>query len=133
MRIAVFVTALLVASGAAVAKEKAAFIEGTYATQEGCDKLDALAGGKPRSVESVPDVLTSDGFKGWEGACEFTKVYEHEAGRVYIGLMFCGEGATLAPQTYAFIKGEDGSFEVAASGQDQPDLYVRCDQRKRKK
>ena len=61
--------------GGALAKDRAIFIEGTYASKEGCQKLAAIEAGTPRNVETVPEVLTADGFKGWEGACEFTKVF----------------------------------------------------------
>lgn len=119
--------ALLAMVGPAAAKEKARFIDGTYATEDGCRKLKAIAAGTPRNVETVPDVLDEDGFKGWEGVCEFTQVLEHEAGRVWVGLMVCSEGMTIVPQTYVFIRGEDKSLEVAASGQDAPEIYKRCD------
>lgn len=127
-----FLAACLVTT-AAEAKEQAAFIDGTFATEAGCAKLEALATGTPRNVETVPDVLTKDGFLGWEGSCEFTRIHEHEAGKVWIGLMYCVEGATMAPQTYAFIKGGDDSFEVAATGEDEPQVYRRCDAAKGKK
>lgn len=118
---------------AVLAKEQATFIEGTFATEAGCAKLEALGKGTPRNVETVPDVLTKDGFQGWEGSCEFTRIDIHEPGKVWIGLMYCVEGATMAPQTYAFIKGGDGSLEVAATGEDEPQVYRRCDADKGKK
>ncbi|MCB1515492.1 MAG: hypothetical protein KDJ18_11955 [Hyphomicrobiaceae bacterium] len=127
MRTIAAAVALVLAAMPVAAKEKAQFIDGTYATEDGCAKLAAIAAGTPRNVETVPEVLDAEGFKGWEGACEFTHVFEHDPGRVWVGLMVCSEGQTIAPQTYVFIRGEDDSLEVAASGQDEPELYKRCD------
>ena len=130
VRVAVAAVMSAVAYGVvtpAFAKVKAPFLGGTLATEEGCKKLKAIAAGTPRRLDTVPDVLDQDGFKGWEGACEFTQVLEHEPGRVWVGLMVCSEGMTIAPQTYVFIRGDDGSFDVAANGQDAPELYRRCD------
>lgn len=125
--------AMLLAAGPAAAKVKARFIAGQFATEEGCAKLKAIDAGKPRNVETVPDVLTEDGFQGWEGNCEFTQVFEHEPGRVWVGLMVCSEGMTIVPQSYVFIKAEDQSLEVAAAGQDAPEIYKRCEAGKGKK
>ncbi|MDX2257611.1 MAG: hypothetical protein NW205_01715 [Hyphomicrobiaceae bacterium] len=111
---------------AAGAAERAEFLKGTYATADGCRKLQKLAAGTPRSVETVPETLDAEGFHGWEGGCRFTRIFEHEAGKVWIGLMFCVEGASLTPQTYAFVKGDGDSFEVAGSEDDEPDLYLPC-------
>lgn len=108
------------------AKESASFLQGTYATEEGCQKLQALAAGTQPSLETVPDTLTANGFKSWEGSCEFTKIYEHEPGKVFLGLMFCVEGQTLTPVNFVFVKNDDGSFEVAATGQDAPEQFKRC-------
>ncbi len=115
------------ASGGAQAKDKAEFLQGTFATETGCKMLKALSGGTPRRIETAPEVLTQEGFKGWESDCEFTKVFEHDPGRIWLGMKLCFAGPSIGPQTFVFIKGQGGNFEVAASGQDQPEIYVRCE------
>lgn len=126
------VTLLVLLPAGVSAKEKASFIEGTFATDEGCKKLAAIDAGAPRTVESVPEVLVAEGFKSWEGACEFTKVFEHDPGRVWLGFMVCSEGAIITPQSVVIIKGEDDSLAVAADGEDEPEVYHRCDAGKEK-
>lgn len=112
---------------AALARERAGFIRGSFATADGCRKLEAIANGGPRNVATVPDVLTADGFKGWEGACEFTKVFEHEPGQSWVALMLCSEGATTTPATYAFVKSGDDAFDVSLSGgAGEPEEWKRC-------
>ncbi len=123
-----FVLAIALAAMPAVleAKESASFLQGTYSTEEGCQKLQALAAGTQPSLETVPDTLTPNGFKSWEGTCEFTKIFEHEPGKVYLGLMFCTEGESMTPVNFVFVKNDDGSFEVAATGQEAPEQFKRC-------
>lgn len=118
---------LVAQSSLAAATEKASFIEGTYATDEGCRKLALLEAGTEKSIETVPEVLTNEGFKGWESACTFTKVFEHEPGKSWIALLLCREGETMTPLTYAFARGEDGSIEVGGGGDDKPEVFRRCD------
>ena len=36
---------------------------------------------RPKSVETTPEILTADGYKGWEGGCSFTSVKENGAGK----------------------------------------------------
>lgn len=132
MRCLLILFALILLPVDVLAKEKADFIQGTFATEEGCKKLAAIEAGGPRTVETAPEVLTEDGFKGWEGACEFTRVFEHEPGRVWLGLMVCSEGAVVAPQSMVFIKGEGETIEVAGSDQDEPEVFQRCDEGKGK-
>ena len=124
----------LAVAPAVSAKERAAFLgSGTYATASDCEKQHKIDAGGPRNVETSPELLTADGIKGWEGECEFTKVFEHEPGKIWIGLMYCVEGAQFTPQSYLFMKSPaDDSFEVAAQNQDMPDVYVRCDPKKGK-
>lgn len=127
VRFFIVALALMVLPASLLAKEKASFIEGTYATVEGCKKLAAIDAGGPRNVETVPEVLSADGFKSWEGACEFTKVFEHEPGRVWLGLLVCSEGSKIAPQSIVIIKTEGGELEVADDDDDEPTAYQRCD------
>jgi len=131
MRTLVLVCALAL-STAAAAKERAAFLAGQYATAEQCGKLRKIEAGEPKNAGTSPELLDADGFHGWEGACEFTKVFEHEPGQSWLALTICSEGMTMTPMTYVFAKnqGED-SFEVHEAGdEDGPDVYTRCDSRK---
>ena len=126
-RVALILVALIL-PGAASAKEKATFLSGQYATEADCAKLRKIEAGEPKNVETAPELLTADGFQGWEGGCEFTKTYEHNPGKSWVGLMVCSEGQTIAPATFVFLKSEeDDSFEVASQGQDEPELFIRCD------
>lgn len=124
--------ALAVLPVGAVAKEKASFIEGTYASEAGCQKLAAIDAGGPRNVETVPQVLTAEGFKSWEGGCEFTKIFEHDPGWSWLGLMVCTEGATVGSQSVVIIKGDGDRFEVAEEDDDEPEVYQRCESDKGK-
>lgn len=128
---AAFVGLIAVHSGPSLAKERATFLKGQFATEANCEKLRKIEAGGPRNVETAPELLDASGFHGWEGGCEFTTVFEHDAGTSWVGLMVCFEGPTAAPQTYLFTRSEsDDSFEVTYQGQDQAELYVRCDAQK---
>ena len=67
------VAALSVGACASAEAGASAYFLGTsvYATDEGCVKLKALAAGEPKNVGTVPETLTSQGFKSWEGGCAF--------------------------------------------------------------
>ena len=132
MRVLIALSIAAIGVTPAMAKERAAFLgSGTYATSQDCEKQRKIEAGGPRNVETSPELLTAEGFRGWEGACEFTKVFEHDPGKSWTGLMSCFEGAQFTPQLYLFMKSEaDGSFEVAAQNQDMPTAYVRCDPKK---
>ena len=67
------VAALSVGACASAEAGASAYFLGTsvYATEEGCVKLKALAAGGPKNVGTVPETLTSQGFKSWEGGCAF--------------------------------------------------------------
>ena len=122
----------LVASTAAVAKEKAAFLTGQYATKEQCEKLRKVEAGGPKNVGTAPELLTADGFKSWEGACEFTKIFEHDPGQSWVAIMVCSEGMTTTPEMYVFTKHEnEDSFDVShADDAEGPETYTRCESKK---
>ena len=118
---------MALAIAVAQARTVGGFIDGTYATKEGCAKLAKLAAGKPRNVETVPETLTKDGFQSWEGSCEFTQVLEHEPGKVYIGIMYCVDAGSFYPETDLFIRESDGTISVAVQGNDsEPTVLQRC-------
>lgn len=131
MRI-LLITLALAASTAAVAKDRATFLTGQYATAAQCEKLRKVEAGEPKNVGTVPELLDPDGFHSWEGGCEFTKVMEHDAGKVWVGLMICSEGNSMTPEMYVFSKHEtEDSFEVSHAGDDDgPESYTRCDSKK---
>lgn len=132
MRLILVALALAVPS-AALAKERAAFLLGQYATPDQCEKLRKVEAGGPKNVGTAPEVLDANGFHGWEGGCEFTKIFEHEPGKSWTALMLCMEGASSTPGLYHFAKDEtEDRFEVTGPDQDEdgPAAYLRCDAKK---
>jgi len=124
----VFLLLWAASTSCAFAKETASFIEGTYATVKGCKMLEKLADGTPRTISTVPDTLDKNGFHGWEGGCEFTKIFEHMPGKVWTGLMYCVEGNAINAPNMVFLRDEDdNSFEVLQAGNDSPEVFHRCD------
>jgi hypothetical protein len=134
MRIALTVVVLCAAACAispAVAKDRAYFLRGQYATEADCAKLREIEAGGPRNVETAAELLDAEGIHGWEGSCEFTKVLDHDPGKSWVGLMVCSEGIQTTAQNYVFMKNEDAdSFDVAAANAESPDTYIRCDAKK---
>lgn len=127
-RTSLAVAAFVLCLQPAAAAEKAAFIDGIYATEENCDKAKAIASKKKApNVETYPDTLEAEGFKSWESSCIFTKVFEHTAGESWIALALCNEGPTFVPQTFAFVKAPDGSIESTEAGESEATVYKRCD------
>lgn len=133
MRLLIVVVSLLAAT-AAVAKERAPFLLGQYATEAQCAKLRKVEAGGPKNVGTAPELLDAEGFHSWEGGCGFTKIFEHEPGQSWMALMICSEGQSINPATYVFVK-EDGAdaFEVhAPDAENGPEIYTRCDAEKGK-
>ncbi|MGH1418608.1 MAG: hypothetical protein ACRBCJ_07105 [Hyphomicrobiaceae bacterium] len=117
----------------ALAQVKADFLVGTFASAKGCKMYNKLQAGTPRSIETVPDTLDADGFHGWEGACEFTKVWQHQPGMIWQALMYCSEGNTAGPQMFSFARDpETGTFDVSSIGQQEPETFHLCDKKKDK-
>jgi hypothetical protein len=121
-------TAVLLAASVtgAAAQQRAQFLAGTYATEEGCAELDRIATGTPPGATTTPRTLDPKGFHGWEGGCEFTQIIEHKPGQVWVALMFCSEGAATGPATYSFVKNEDGTFDVSTGLLYPPEVYQLC-------
>lgn len=118
---------------AAHAKERAAFLAGQYATTAQCEKLRKVEAGGPKNVGTAPELLDAGGFHGWEGGCEFTKIFEHEPGKSWTAIMLCTEGMSSEPGLYHFSKdATEDRFEVTGpdSDEDGPGVYLRCDARK---
>ena len=136
MRTLVIVMSLAGAMGLAATPartaERATFLLGQYATEKQCAKLRKIEAGGDESVSTAPELLDADGIHGWEGGCRFTKIFEHEPGRMWLALMICTEGPSVTPATYVFVKEQDqDAFEVRGSDDlGDPGLYTRCDAKK---
>jgi hypothetical protein len=121
----------VVVSTSALAAVKGTFIgPGTYATEEGCKKLAAIEAGGDKNVETVPDTLTEDGFKSWEGACTFTSFTEKDKGRSWTALMACAEEAQEGTETDLFERLDDGKIKVTVM--ESATVLQRCDAEKGK-
>lgn len=111
------------------AAEKAAFVEGVWATEEGCAKLAALGTGTARSVETVPETLTADGYQTWEGGCTFTSIEETEKGRAWTVKTSCFESADEWTDTETFeLDAASRRLRVTVEG--EVTEFVRCETRK---
>lgn len=134
MRTRLIALALASVPFAAEAKERATFLSaGQYATTEQCEKLRAVEAGGPNNVGTAPELLTADGFHGWEGGCEFTKVFDHDPGKSWTAIMLCSEGMSSRPALYHFVKDvKEDRFEVTGPDSDDEGsaAYLRCDAKK---
>ncbi len=105
--------------------QRATFIDGVYAMEGRCEKVAALAAGGPKNVETVPETLSSEGFRSWEGGCDFISITEKEKGRVYEAQMSCVEGPEEWTQTDTFtIDAATGAITVAVDGDEH--RFVKC-------
>lgn len=121
----------LFCTAAYAAEVKATFITGTWATEEGCEKVAKLAAGSVRSVTTVPETLTQDGYETWEGGCTFSEIKEPEPGRKWSVKTACVDGA----EEWS----DEETMELDASGkkltvtvEDKTTVFVRCDSEKGK-
>ena len=131
VRVVLVILVMVAATRVAAAEQKGTFIgPGTYATKEGCAKLEKIAAGGNKNVGTVPDVLTVDGFLSWEGACTFRSFTEKEKGRLWSANMDCAEGITEEAESDTFEKLADGSFKVTIM--DTATIFQRCDSDKGK-
>lgn len=125
----VVLAGLLGLSSPASAEVKGDFVgPGVYALPGRCDKVEALAKGGPKNVETVPETLTVNGFEGWEGACTFRSITEIETGKKWKASMDCHEGAEEGPESDIFERLDDGSLKVTVMGNES--IFVRCDKDK---
>lgn len=120
---------VLFSAGARAGDVKAPFITGIWATEEGCGKLAKIDGGTPRSVETVPETLTADGYTTWEGGCTFSEIKEAAPGRKWSVKTSCVEGAEEWSG--------DETLELDATGkrltvtvEDKTTVFVPCDSKK---
>lgn len=126
------IAALLAMPLPAIAKDRATFLKGQYATVAQCEKLRKVEVGGPENVGTAPELLDENGFHNWEGGCEFTKIYEHDPGRSWLAIMVCTDGNSATPEMYFFSKDEtEDSFDVSRSdGRGEQETYARCDAKK---
>jgi hypothetical protein len=110
-------------------RQKATFIAGTWATEEGCGKLAKIAAGTPRSVETVPETLTQDGYATWEGGCTFTDIQETAPGRKWSIKTACAEGADewTGDETLEF---DAAGKRLTVTVEDKTTVFVRCEAEK---
>ncbi len=112
---------------------KAAFIQGTYATDHECKKLRAVEAGGPKNVATAPELLTSGGFLGWENWCSFASIkaspVNRNGGDAFVAKMSCGEGPEIWTDTYKFARRADGAIDVTVKG--KTTRYLRCDSKAR--
>lgn len=124
--------AALVGAAPAWAKVKAGFLgDGIWATAADCAKLKAIAAGGPRNIETDGEMLTADGYEGWEHSCAFVSVGERRKGQIWSVRSKCAEGLHAWVMNETFTKQPDGSFKVV-SGKDTL-VYQRCDVPPRKR
>lgn len=117
--------------GSALAAEgpRAAFIDGVYAMEGRCAVWAALEAGGQRNIDTVPETLTADGFKSWEGGCIFESLTEKEKGRLYEGRMHCSEGLDEWTETDTFaVDAAARSITVTVEGKSS--RFVKCDSKK---
>src|SRR5690242_9159019 len=106
-------------------KVKANFIKGVWATADGCKMHAAIEAGGPKNVETTPELLTEDGYQGWEGGCSFASVKENGSGKWTVETA-CTEGAEEWQDTEAWeLDGAAGRLKVTVN--DQMTEFVRCD------
>ena len=98
---------------------------GTYATVEGCKKLNTIAKSGFKDTGAMPPTLTTQGFIGLEGTCTFRSITEVEPGRKWKASMDCHEGAPAGPESDIFERLPGGSIKVTIRGNDT--TFVRCD------
>jgi hypothetical protein len=123
------VACLLLTVGAAGARAadtvQASFIEGVWATEDGCKKQVAIDAGGDRNVETVPETLTADGYKMWEGSCTFTSIAKTGNGTWTVKTA-CGEEAEEWEATETWTLDPTGArLDVTVDG--KTTQFVRCD------
>lgn len=126
------ILALFCATDPAWADGKTAdFIQGVFARDGRCDKVQAIAAGAPRSADTVTDTLTSAGFQAWAGNCVFEDITEKEKGRSYQARVKCTEGSKSWVEMDAFLIDPSGNLITVWTDGDKNE-YVKCGSEKGK-
>lgn len=97
-----------------------------------CEKLQALAAGGPKSINTVPWSVGPSGISYWEGGCSFSRIVERQKGKVWDVTASCTEGPDTSTEHYTFARAGDGAFDVKLKGEKNARRYTRCDVTKRK-
>ena len=126
------VAALSLGACASAEAGASAYFLGTavYATEEGCVKLKALAAGGPKNVGTVPETLTSGGFKSWEGGCAFGSIQERRRHKLYVSRMTCFEGPERWLEKNSFeldLKARTVTVTVAEGRTKKTTVFKKCD------
>lgn len=128
-RVAMIAAVSLVATAAATQAADAVkapdFVKGIWATEDGCKKQAAIDAGGPKSVETTPETLTPDGYKGWEGGCTFTSVTENGPGKWTVKTD-CHEAVEEWQDTEQWELDSTGT-RLIVMVEDQVTEFLRCD------
>jgi hypothetical protein len=117
--------AALTARAASAAGTAAGFIDGVYAREGQCEKWAAVEAGGPRNIETVTETLSAEGFRSWEGNCDFETITEKEKGKVYEAKMQCIEGPEEWTESNTFIlQPSGGAITVWIEGEKHE--FVKC-------
>jgi hypothetical protein len=101
------------------------FLAGVWATADGCKRQAAIDAGGPKSVETTPEILTSEGYKGWEGGCTFSSIKEDGAGKWTVATQ-CTDAAEEWKDTEKWeLDSAAGLLKVTV--EDKTTEFVRCD------
>ncbi len=124
--LAVAVLALAWMAGPASADGKRAdFISGVFAKEGLCGKVEAIEAGGPKNIDTVTETLTADGFRSWEGNCDFETITEKEKDRSYEAKMRCIEGPEEWTETNTFDLDPSGSA-ITVWIEGEKHQYVKC-------
>ena len=118
--------------GSALAQDKTAdFIQGVYARDGRCDKVQAIEAGAPKTADTVTDTLTSAGFQAWAGNCVFEDITEKEKGRSYQARVKCTEGTKSWVEKDDFLLDPSGNL-ITVWTDGEKSQYVKCESGKGK-
>lgn len=99
--------------------------EGVFGLKSDCAKLAKLAAGGPRNIQTVPETLTRNGYRSWEGACSITRIAPHRSLARYTVELKCSEGAEEnMKRTEVWTKRGDTLY-VQFEG--KTETYVKCE------
>jgi len=116
---------LSIATASAAEPVKASFLDGVWATEDGCIKQAALDAGADRNVESVPETLTADGYHMWEGSCTFASVAGNGE-RKWTVKTSCGQEAEEWEDTESWVM-DPGGARLEVTLEDKKTEFVRCE------
>lgn len=121
----------VMAAPASADSARADFIEGVFAKPGLCEKVAAVDAGGPKNVDTVTETFSADGFRSWEGSCDFVSITEKEKGRSYEAQMKCIEGPEEWTETNVFELDPSGNAMTIFIDGDKHE-YVKCGSEKGK-